>query len=251
MIPDSGPVVLLAAVAVVAAGYVIFGITGFGASLITVPVLSHFWPVPLVLALATVLDLSCAMLLGLRQRRRAAIGELRWLVPFSLLGAVAGVTLLVNLPRAGMLFALGAFVLCYGIYGLAAGPPARRIARGWAPVAGAAGGVTGTLFGVGGPPYLIYLARRLDDKDTLRGTMATMVFFSLGIRVVVFAAAGVLLQPQLAGALVLLAPAAVAGLWLGNRFHLAASHGTLLRILHGVLLACGASLVVRAGALAA
>lgn len=47
---------------VIFAGYVVFGMTGFGASPITIPVLAHFLPLPFVLALCSVLDLAAALL---------------------------------------------------------------------------------------------------------------------------------------------------------------------------------------------
>ncbi len=236
----------LVGIAVVLFGYVVFGLTGFGASLFTVPVLSHFYPLPLVLALAALLDLAGAMSVGVHGRREAAMQELTWLVPFSLAGAVLGVSLLVSLPRAASLAALGAFIGGYGLYQLVSQRAPMPISRVWAPLAGTLGGATGTLFGTGGPPYLIYLSRRIDDKNALRATMGIMVWFSLVIRLLVFAAAGVLLQEGLAAGLLWFVPAAAAGLWLGNRIHMRAPSSALLRVLYLLLIVCGASLVLRA-----
>ena len=50
---------------VVLVGYVVFGVTGFGASPITVPLLAHFLPLAFVLPLAAILDLASALALGL------------------------------------------------------------------------------------------------------------------------------------------------------------------------------------------
>jgi uncharacterized membrane protein YfcA len=113
-------------------------------------------------------------------------------------------------------------------------------------LAGALGGAAGTLFGTGGPPYLIYLARRVEDKNALRATMGVMVWFSLVIRLVVFAAAGVLIQPGLATGLIWFLPAAALGLWVGNRIHRRSASTTMLRFLYLLLVASGSSLVVRA-----
>jgi uncharacterized protein len=236
----------LVGIAVVVFGYVVFGLTGFGASLFTVPVLSHFYPLPLVLALAALLDLAGAFTVGVQGRREAAMQELKWLVPFSLAGAVLGVSLLVSLPRAASLAALGAFIGGYGLYQLASRRVPVPISRAWAPLAGTLGGATGTLFGTGGPPYLIYLSRRIDDKNALRATMGIMVWFSLVIRLLVFAGAGVLLQEGLAAGLLWFVPAAAAGLWLGNRIHMRTASSALLRVLYLLLIVCGASLVLRA-----
>jgi len=84
---------------VVFAGYMVFGVTGFGASPITIPVLVHLLPLTFVLALAAILDLSSALVLGFHTRRQADAGELAALVPFTLVGLTLGVTLLVHLHR--------------------------------------------------------------------------------------------------------------------------------------------------------
>jgi uncharacterized membrane protein YfcA len=232
--------------AVIGFGYVVFGLTGFGASLFTVPVLSHLFPLPLVLALAALLDLAGAISVGIHGRREAAMHELKLLVPFSLVGAVLGVSLLVSLPRAASLAALGVFIAGYGLYQLASRRTPAPISRAWAPLAGVIGGATGTLFGTGGPPYLIYLARRVADKSALRATMGVMVWFSLVIRLLVFAAAGVLVQAGLLHGLLWFLPAAALGLWLGNRLHVRTPGGGMLRLLYLLLVACGLSLLVRA-----
>ena len=247
MFPFDDSSAAIAGFAIIALGYIVFGITGFGASLITIPVLSHFYPVPFVLALAGVLDLGSALVLGIRRRRDAAIAEIKWLIPFSIVGAVLGVTLLVSLPRDATLLALGVFIGGYGLYGLVQRTTTSVVAQAWAPVAGALGGATGTLFGMGGPPYLIYLTRRIFDKGRLRATMSVMVSFSLITRLIVFAAAGLLLQPYLMSALIWFVPATAFGLWLGNRLHVGISHEILLRILYLVLVGCGLSLIVRTG----
>ena len=57
----------MAGLSIIALGYILFGMTGFGASLITIPVLSHVYPVPFVLALAALLDLGSALILGVRR----------------------------------------------------------------------------------------------------------------------------------------------------------------------------------------
>lgn len=246
MLPFDDPVAAIAAGVIIGLGYVIFGISGFGASLLTIPVLSHIYPLPFVLALATVLDMGSALTIGFKRRGAAVLAEIKWLVPFAVVGAVLGVTLLVSLPREATLLALGLFIGGYGIYGLIERVPGGRAPQFWAPVAGTLGGIAGTLFGTGGPPFLIYLTRRVFDKNALRATMSILVAFSLLTRLVVFAVVGLMLQPYLFVALAWFAPAAALGLWLGNRLHLRMAHDTLLRILYLVLLGCGLSLVGRA-----
>lgn len=234
----------LIAAAAVAAGYVIFGISTFGAALFTIPVLSHFFPLDFVLPMAVLLDVSAALALGRRFSRDADKSELKWLAPFSLAGAALGVTLLVTLPRNATLLALGIFLLTYGAYSLIEGIPTRMVSRRWAPVAGFAGGTMGTLFGVGAPPYAIYLTRRLTDMAALRATLSNMVLLSVSIRALVFTVSGLMLADRLIG-FALLVPFALAGLWVGNRIHGRISRAALLRFVAVLLLLMGVSLIVR------
>lgn len=232
------------AAATVAVGYVIFGISAFGAALFTVPLLSHFFPLDFVLPMNVLLDVSAALALGTRFSREADKSELKVMVPFSLAGAVVGVTLLVNLPQRATLAAFGVLLVAYSLYALRQGDATTAVGRGWAPLAGMTGGVTGTLFGVGAPPYAIYLSRRLSGKDTLRATLSNMVMFSTAIRALVFTASGLMLADRLIG-FALLLPFALCGLWAGNRIHRRISRASVLRFVSVLLLLIGASLLTR------
>ena len=84
----------------------------------------------------------------------------------------ARVTLLVNLPRAVGMLLLGVFVLSFALYSLVRRPRARRvISSRWVWLAGFVGGITSTLFGAGGPPYVIYLSQRGLTKEQFRATL--------------------------------------------------------------------------------
>jgi len=234
----------LFAAAAVTVAYILFGITAFGAALLTVPVLSHFYPPDFVLPLAALLDITAGLAVGGRFVRNAERTEIAWLASFCLIGVIAGFTLLVTLPDEAVRAALGVFLLAYGAWALRSGVPSGAISRAWAPVAGFTGGVMGTLFGAGGPPYAIYLSRRLTDKDTLRATLSNMVLLSVSMRAAVFIAGGLMLADRLIGYVMLL-PFVFGGLWVGSRIHGRVSRAAVLRVLSVVLLAMGVSLIVR------
>jgi uncharacterized membrane protein YfcA len=140
-----------------------------------------------VLPLAVLLDVGASLVVGIRFQRDADRRELKLMVPSSLVGAVLDVTMLVSLLREAALTGLGVFTLAYGVYNLRQGTAFQPVSSARAPVAGLGGGAMGTLFGVGAPPYAIYLSRRIDDKSTMRATLSTMVLFSTGMRLIVFA----------------------------------------------------------------
>lgn len=230
---------------IVGASYVIFGITAFGAAMFTVPALSYFFPLSFVLPMCVILDVSASFALGSRFSKDADLGELKWMAPFSLAGAVAGVTALVTIPQQATIAAFGVFLCVYGLYSLYTGVPQGGIARHpWAVISGFCGGAAGTLFGVGAPPYAVYLSRRLPDKAVLRATLSNMVLLSTSIRALVFLVGGLMLWDRVLGALMLI-PFALGGIWAGHRIQLKASREALLRVISVLLLLIGGSLILR------
>lgn len=243
------PAVSLESLAIVAAvvmcGYFVFGLSGFGAALIAVPIISHVWPVQFVLPVLALLDISAGTYLGVRHHEQTERGELTRMIPLAFVGAIIGAVLLVNLPRAAALAGVGSFALLYGAYTLVQRGTPRIVGRHWAYVSGIVGGAIGALFGIGGPAYVIYLSRRIRDKGVLRATIATMVIFSVGSRLLIFIVAGLVRRNELLTALFLL-PFAFAGIWLGGHVHLRVSREQLGRVISVLLIATGTSLLVRA-----
>ena len=239
------PDALILVVLVIFAGYLIFGVTGFGASPITIPLLVQAFPLTFVLPLAALLDLASALALGWHTRRQADSRELLTLVPFTLVGLTLGVTLLVRLPRATTLLALGLFVCAYAAYVVLRRDSARRLSRRWAAPAGIVGGVVGALFGMGGPPYVMYLAGRISEPPAQRATISQMVILNVGLRVVAFALAGLFSSRPLWLVVAMLLPVAWAGVWLGDRVHLRLAPTTAARCVAALLFLTGATLIAR------
>ena len=223
-----------------------FGLTGFGSALVTIPLATHFVPLQFALALFALADLASALRVGLENPRSAVRAEWTRLVPMILVGTALGVTLLVNMPRAAGMLALGAFVIGYALYSLLRRESPRIVAPGWAWVAGLAGGVTSTLFGAGGPPYAIYLSQRGLSKEQFRATMGFATMTSISLRVAAFLLTGLLLDPRVWLVAIAVVPAAQLGIVAAQRMFLRISREQLLRAVALVLLATGGTLVARA-----
>jgi uncharacterized protein len=235
---------LLAAIAFL--GALIFGITGFGAALVTIPLATHFVPLAFALPLFAIMDLFCAFSVGLENPKNALRAEWRRLVPVIVAGTALGVTLLVNLPRKAGMLLLGAFVLTYAVYSLLQRGPARIIDPRWAWLAGLCGGITSALFGAGGPPYAIYLSQRGLSKEQFRATMGFATMTSISLRVVAFAVTGLLIDRAVWLTALAVVPAALLGLFVARRVYRRISRDALARAVAFVLLASGSSLVWRA-----
>lgn len=213
--------------------------------MVTIPLATHFVPLQFALALYALCDLSSALRVGLENPKNAVKAEWMRLVPMILVGTALGVTVLVNLPRAMGMLALGVFVFGYALYNLFRHESRKVASAGWAWFAGLAGGITSTMFGAGGPPYAIYLSQRGLSKEQFRATMGFATLTSISLRVAAFLITGLLLEPKVWLVALGAVPAAMLGIAVARRMYLRISREQLLRGVALVLLATGGSLVVR------
>lgn len=228
------------------AGAILYGLSGFGSALVTVPLAAQFFPLPFVIATFALVDLSGALRLGLENPRNAVRGEVARMAPLIIVGLALGVTALVNLPRQASILALGAFITLYAVYSLARRATHGIVSQRWAYVAGVSGGITGTLFGAGGPPYAIYLAHRPLTKEQFRATLTMTSIFSIGLRVIAFLITGLLADLRVWLAAAIAIPATLAGITVASRIFHRVSREVVMRVVALTLLAAGVTLVVRA-----
>ena len=240
------PESLIIAALIVAGAFVIFGITGFGSTIVAVPMLAHLLPLKFVIPMFVLLDFAAALRTGFKFHSTIAKQELAWLVPCMLAGIGAGVFLLVSLPGEIILGALGAFVLAYGVYGASGRELKINLSRWWALPIGGFGGVISALFGAAGPLYVIYLTARGLDVAQVRATMSIVFIITTGSRIVLFALAGLFAQPGVLTSALIFAIPMLAGLWLGHHLHVTLTRQRLMQLIGGLLILSGGSLVVRA-----
>lgn len=241
---------LLAAGAIVALGYVVFGLTGFGAGIVALPLLAQIFPIRFAVPMMLMFDLCAGLALGLGNRRHLDKGELLRLVPFVIVGMAAGWGLLVYVAERWLLLGLGVFVTGYAAWSLASRLPASLISRRWAVPAGLVGGAFTALYGTGGPVYTIYLARRLPDKSVLRATVGTLIFSMAWLRLAIFTSSGFYHQPGLLVLAFALLPCAGVGYIVGSRLHARLPVERARQAIWILLLVAGAGLVLRAVAMA-
>ncbi|MEZ5650118.1 MAG: sulfite exporter TauE/SafE family protein [Burkholderiaceae bacterium] len=204
------PIVLLASF--------VFQAAGFGAGLVAVPLATLFLDLHLVLPVLALLEFLNALRLVSVNRHLIAWREVWPLVGFSALGTLAGVSLLITLPIGWLMIGMAAFVAGFLVYQQRRpGPATDPVSRVWAVPAGMASGLGSAMFGMGGPPYLIYLHLRAMPFAIWRASFAVVGLFSLVWRISGFAAAGFYWPPApliLAASLV---PVALLAIWLAAR----------------------------------
>lgn len=219
--------------------------TGFGSTVVALPLLAHLLPLKFAVAMLLLLDLTASLAVLSRVRHAVRKDELARIVPFLLAGVGFGVTLLVKLPERPLLVTLGVFLLAYAAYCLAGRRSASTLAAGWAAPIGLVGGGFSALFGTGGVLLVVYFAGRLADKAQLRATTAAGILVSTVTRALLFGVTGLLAQEGVLLSALALLPAVVMGLLVGQRLHARVDASQVLRAVYLLLLVSGLSLLVR------
>ena len=230
--------------AVIVLGYLVFGLSGFGSTIVTVPILAHFLPISYLVPLLALIDCVTATVVGRTSREHLARDELKALLPITFVGFVVGVTVLVKVPDVYLRTALGVFAVAVGIHGIVNPVVTRRVSRWWSLPTGIFGGAMSTTFGTGGPIYATYLTARLSDKSQIRATMSTLIAISAIVRAVTYVVTGLVTVALATGAL-LAAPFAWLGLKVGTRIHVGLSQQQMRRVIGALLVLTGSSLLIR------
>ena len=237
---------MLAALVVLCA-FFIFGVSGFGSSIVAVPLLVQIYPLKVVVPMMVIIDICASLYVGRRSSGDANTQELKWLFPFSLIGMVLGIFLLIRAPSEPLLLILGIFAAINGIRILV-----QRnvefldpINRWWAMPFGFFGGVFTALFATGGPVYVSYLSLRINNPKVLRATMAFAIFILAFLRLILMLVTGLILSWEVIGLAVCLMPVTFLGMWAGSHVHTKLSNASM-RIAYGsILVFAGSMLLIR------
>jgi uncharacterized membrane protein YfcA len=232
---------------VVFVAYTIFGLTGFGAAMMAVPILVQLVPLQFAVPLVVLFDLVCTTIVGVRNRRSVSKPELARLFPGLVVGVVIGTTTLDHVAPRWPLIALGVFVIVVSIRNLTASAQAAKapIAAWWSMPFGVVGGIFSALFGTGGPIYTIYLSRRLDDLDAFRATISVLILLSGISRAIAFGSAGLYARDDILVTAAVLVPVSLAGVFAGSRLRARVDPHLLKRVVFVLLAIAGVGALYR------
>jgi uncharacterized protein len=174
-------VVLIAAA--FAAGGFIFGASGFGFGLVTVPLLGIVLPIKQAIALQLPYAFLLAVAFAWHYRVHLAWRSM-WPLLFAALVALPfGVAALQYVPERPMKYLLAAFIVAAGVF------PLQKTRNAFAY--GAASGFFQGTFTTGGPPAMLYLLSVSDDARTVKGTHGLYFIFLYGATTALYAMAGI------------------------------------------------------------
>ncbi|MCC6535336.1 MAG: sulfite exporter TauE/SafE family protein [Burkholderiales bacterium] len=246
--PDIGAVATLFTAAVVLGAYVVRGVSGFGTSLVAIPLLVFVMPIHAAVPLMTVLGLCVTLMLGVRDRGHVRWDEMWRLLGPTLAGVFAGIYVFSLLDARFMQKLLGAFIVSYAVYMIASQfvrTSTARCSTRWAYPAGFISTVIDSMFGGGGGLLVvIYMHRRGYDPVAFRATLSVLWLVELIVRVGGYAVGGYYDRSLLVLALVCL-PAMVLGNRAGEAISRTMSQQSFARLIAAVLFASGVSLMLK------
>jgi uncharacterized membrane protein YfcA len=245
LLHGASPWLFVVAPLVIIVAYTVFGLSGFGSTVISVPILAHFLPVSYLVPLMVLLDMTSATIIGTKGREQVAVGELKRIIPFMFLGFVVGTTALVKVPDEYLRPALAIFTVVIGLNSILNPRINRRISRWWTIPVGIVGGAVATVFGAGGPIYATYLSGRLDDKTEIRSTMSALISISAISRAILYAIAGLLLHMAILVGGLALAPFVFIGLKIGHRIHVGLTQEQMRRVVGAIVVVTGVLLLLK------
>ena len=139
--------------------------------------------------------------------------------------------------------ALGGFVIAFAVYQLLPLPELRG-SRLFAVPCGFFGGLIGTVFGTGGPFYVVYLGLRGLGKGNFRATFAVNFLIDGAMRLAAYASFGFFFRDVIVAMLGSL-PIVGAALWLGGRVHSDMSRESYAKLISMLLLGSGVVLLLK------
>ena len=205
------------------------------------------YPLKSVVPMMVIVDICASLYVGKKSSKHANLKELKWLFPFSLLGMVLGIILLMKAPSEPLLITLGCFATFNGARVLLQRnrEMVNLVSKWWAVPFGFLGGTFTALFAAGGPIYASYLGLRINDPKALRATMAFTIFMLTFLRLTLMLVTGLILSWPVIGLAICLMPVTFIGIWVGTHVHAKLSNASM-RIAYGsILVFSGLMLLIR------
>lgn len=160
--------------------FFIRALTGFGAGLISIPLLALFWELQFVVPMQLLLEVAISVLLLPKVHKDVDYHHVGSLLIGMFAGNMCGAFTLAFGDQELLKGVLAGVVLLFSIYlAMTAKKSVQlKIPYRWGIVFGLCGGFFGGAFGMSGPIVMLYLAHQISDKTRLRATVIALFFFA-------------------------------------------------------------------------
>jgi len=227
---------------IILAAFIVRGITGFGSGLIAIPLIVLMVPINIAVPMVGLLDYTAALGHGVKLRNDIRWRQILPLLPFSLIGVLLALYLFNTVDAELLKKFLGGFIVLYALYTLLSVKAHTHKSLFWAVPSGIFGGLIGTLFGTGGPFYVIYLQLQGLGKAAFRATIATVFFLDGTARIAAYTFNGFYtLEVMILIGISL--PVMIIGMYIGGHIHTNFTHQTIQKAIAVLLLFSGSALL--------
>lgn len=237
-------IVLLAGL-IVLVSHFIKGFSGFASALFAIPLLALFLDVRFVVPVFLLFDFIAGVILTIQNRRFIDWRSALLLFSGLAIGTAVGTYFLVSFGNEELKRVFGIVIILFALKMLIWDNETIRkeISKVWAPLSGFVGGCTGGMFGLNGPPLVLYLTHRLKDKQIFRATLYGIFFVDACYRLILYSASKLITVEVVKFALCI-TPFLLIGLFLGSKLHAKINENVFRRVIASILIATGVLLVI-------
>jgi uncharacterized membrane protein YfcA len=238
--------IILCAGIIVLLGHFIKGLSGFASALFAIPLLALFLDIRFVVPVFLLFDFISGLILIIQTRK--SIDKMNALLLLSglVVGTAIGTYFLVSFGNEILKRIFGGLVILFALRILILENDVARkhISKVWGPVSGLLGGCTGGMFGLNGPPIVLYLTHQLKDKQVFRATLYGVFFVDSCYRLILYSF-NRLITVQVIKFALYLTPFLLVGLILGSKLHTRIKENLFRKVIATILIGTGVLLMIR------
>jgi uncharacterized membrane protein YfcA len=238
--------IILLAGLIVLLGHFIKGLSGFASALFAIPLLAIFLDIRFVVPVFLLFDFISGLVLVIQTRKSIDKGNALLLLSGLVVGTAIGTYFLVSFGNEILKKIFGVLVILFAlrILILENDDARNQINKIWGPISGLLGGCTGGMFGLNGPPMVLYLARQLKDKQVFRATLYGVFFVDSCYRLILYSFSRLITIEVIRFALYL-TPFLLVGLVLGSKLHTRIRESLFRKVIALILIGAGILLLIR------
>lgn len=224
--------------------FLIRSLAGFGAALISIPLLVLFIDVKTVVPFQAVLLILTSSISLFKCYKQVHWKALIPVIIGAVLGNLLGVYLLGNFDNTVTRKMLGITILLFSFDLLVKKEFRKQFPNYFGYIAGILGGILGGIFGTNGPPFVIYLANKIKDKVSLRATLVGLITVDASARVIMYSASGFLDQKVLQLSLAMM-PLVFIATYIGEKVQLRVTQNQYKLLVVSLLMISGITLLIK------
>ena len=238
--------IILLAGLIVLLGHFIKGLSGFASALFAIPLLAIFLDIRFVVPVFLLFDFISGLILTIQTRKSIDKNNAFLLLSSLVVGTAIGTYFLVSFGNEILRRIFGVLVILFALRILIWENDRAKghINRIWGPASGLLGGCTGGMFGLNGPPMVLYLAHQLKDKQVFRATLYGVFFVDSCYRLILYSYNRLITVEVIKFALYL-TPFLLVGLIIGSKLHTKIKESLFRKVIAVILIGTGVLLLIR------